>query len=106
MPVVDRRGRGAVVVHSGPGTPPTHPQRLLADDLGARGPCDRHVDSDRGQLMTLSWGVCFSSSQPETVSGGIDNNYMCELGGKSPRLALSIAICAIGETVFYLAKIN
>ena len=23
-----------------------------------------------------------------------------------PRLALSIAICAIGETVFYLAKIN
>ena len=77
MTVVGRRGGGTVVVHSDPGTPSKHPQRLLADDLGARGPRDRHADSDRGQLMMLSWRslfLVFPARKP--VSGGIDRNYM------------------------------
>ena len=41
----------------------------------------------------------------------MDGHYLCrcewiELSLQDPRLALSIAICAIGETVFYMAQLN
>ena len=55
-----------------------------------------------GDMSWMSSDMSCMSSDVSCMSG----NVSCMSSDVSSRLALSIAICAIGETVFYLAKIN